>query len=167
LPTAASIDRWFVPGTGFVKVITTINGPSGLLLQKTSLNLKETPKIIAAAPQGEAAEHAQKFSAGVSSEPVGEFKTSFKTDAPAIYARWQSRGLHVGANIRVVWIAENVADVAADYEIDDASTVTTASDAHGTFTLSQPEGGWTPGDYRVQFYVDDAPAGMVKLKISK
>ena len=33
LPTAASIDRWFVPGTGFVKVITTINGPSGLLFR--------------------------------------------------------------------------------------------------------------------------------------
>jgi len=166
LPTAASIDRWFVPGTGFVKVITTINGPSGLLLQKTSLDLKEAPKIKAQ-PDAKAATEPEKLSVGLSKEPAGNFITTFASNTPAIYARWQSRGLHAGANIRVVWIAENVADVAADYEIDDASTVTTASDAHGTFTLSQPEGGWIPGDYRVQFYVDDAPAGTVKLKITK
>ena len=165
-PTAASIDRWFVPGTGFVKVVTTISGPSGLLLQKTSLDLKETPKIKAQ-PDAKSATESGKLSVGLSKEPAGNFITTFASNTAAIYARWQGRGLPRQANIRVVWIAENVADIAADYEIDEASTVATAKDAHGTFTLSQPEGGWMPGDYRVQIYVDEAPAGTVKLKITR
>jgi hypothetical protein len=165
-PTAASIERWFVPGTGFVKVVTSISGQSGLLLQKTTLNLKETPKIKAL-PEAKSATEPGKLSVGISKEPSGDFITTFASNTPAIYARWQSRGLRAGANIRVVWIAENVADVAADYEIDDASTTATTSDGHGTFTLSQPEGGWMPGDYRVQFYIDEAPADTVKLKIVK
>ena len=110
-----------MPGTGFVKVITTINGPSGLLLQKTSLDLKEAPKVKAQ-PDAKAATEPEKLSVGLSKEPAGNFVTTFASNTPAIYARWQSRGLHADANIRVVWIAENVADVAADYEIDDAST---------------------------------------------
>jgi hypothetical protein len=165
-PTAASIDRWFVPGTGFVKVVTTINAPSGFLLQKTSLDLKEAPKIKAQ-PEAKSAAESGNLSVGLSKEPAGDFITTFASNSRAIYARWQGHGLHAPANIRVVWIAENVADVAADYEIDETSTVPTASNARGTFTLSQPEGGWVPGDYRVQFYLDEAPAGTVKVKITK
>jgi hypothetical protein len=165
-PTVASIDRWFVPGTGFVKVVTTINGPSGLLLQKTSLNLKETPKI-GPQPEAKSATEPGKLSVGLSREPAGDFITTFAPSTPAIYARWRGRGLRGQANIRVAWVAENVADVATDYEIDEASAVAPAPDSRGTFTLSQPGGGWVPGNYRVEFYVDDALAGTVKLKISK
>jgi hypothetical protein len=165
-PTAGKIDRWFVPGTGFVKVVTTINGPSGLLLQKTSLDLKEAPKITAQ-PEAKSATAPGKLSVGLSKEPAGDFITKFASSTPVIYARWQGRGLRPKANVRVAWIAENVADVTADYEIDDASAVAPTPDSRGTFTLSQPEGGWVPGDYRVEFYVDDALAGTVKVKIVK
>jgi hypothetical protein len=162
----ASIDRWFVPGTGFVKVVTRINGPSGLLLQKTSLDLKETPKVKAQ-PDAKAATELGKLSVGLSKEPAGNFTTTFSSNTPAIYARWQARGLRAGADIRVVWIAENVAGVASGYEMDEASAVAPASNSSGRFTLSQPEEGWVPGDYRVQFFVDEVPAGTVKLKLMK
>src|SRR6266480_6797268 len=87
-PAPATIDRWFVPGTGFVKVETVVKAPSGGVLQKTSMKLKEPPKITAPSEK-DPTPQLEKFSAGISSERSGEFKTSFKSDTPAIYARWR------------------------------------------------------------------------------
>ena len=165
-PTPAVIDRWFVPGTGFVRVVTTIRSSTGDLLQQTSMELKEPPKIVSLAETKPVAELGP-LSVGVSKEPNGGPTTVFNSDAPAIYARWQGHDLAPEAKIHAVWIAEKVADIAPDSEIDDVEAVAPAPNAHGTFTLARPEGGWTPGDYRVEFSVDDAPAGTVKLKIVK
>src|SRR5438874_6043106 len=166
LPAPATIDRWFVPTTGFVKVETIVKGASGGVLQKSSLSLKEPPKVTSA-PQKNSPPQPDKLSAGVSNEPRGEFKTDFKSDAPAIYARWRGQGLPDHAKIRASFIADNVADVSADYEIDEASAVAPTPNSSGTFTLSQPEGGWAPGNYRVEFFLNDAPTETVKFKISK
>jgi hypothetical protein len=164
-PSAATIDRWFVPGTGFVKVTTKIKGPSGGVLQQTSLELKEAPKIAAQANVDSAMEK-RKLSVGLSKGPVGDFASTFSANTPAIYARWQGRGLRPQAKIRAIWIAENVADVAADYQIDEASAVAPTPNSQGTFTISQPDGGWAPGDYRVEFYVDERLTETVKLTIT-
>jgi len=166
LPVPAIIDRWFVPATGFVKVETTLKGPSGSVLQKTSLKLKERPKV-GPAPQTKTRTQPNKLSAGVSSEPNGEFKTEFKSDTPAIYARWHGHELREQAEIRAIFVAENVADVSADYEIDESHAVAPAPDSGATFTLSKPERGWAPGSYRIEFFVDNEPAAAVKFKISK
>jgi hypothetical protein len=165
-PSAASIDRWFVPGTGFIKVVTTINGPSGLLLQKTSLDLKEMPKVQVQS-ETKSAIDSGKLTVGLSKEPAGDFMTAFGSNAPAIYARWEGHDLRAQATIRAVLIAENVANVTTGYEMDEDSAVAPSSNSRGTLTLDRPEEGWAPGDYRVDFYVDDAPAGTVKLKITK
>src|SRR4029077_4774592 len=156
--------RWFVPGTGFVKVATVVKGESGLPAQRTWLNLKELPKV---APSKNASSEPDKLSAGVSSEPQGEFKTEFKDSAPAVYARWHGRGLRGQAQIRVVFIAQNVADISANYQIDEMETTAPAANSGGTFELSRPDGGWTTGDYRVEFYLDDELASTGKFKIVK
>jgi hypothetical protein len=66
-----------------------------------------------------------------------------------------------------VWIAENIGeDFPQDYKVDEASAVATNPTARGAFTLARPEGGWTPGDYRVEFYVDDVLVDAVKMKIA-
>ena len=166
MPNSATIDRWFVPGTGFVKVETAVKNSSDRVLQKTSLKLKEPPKVIASA-QKTPPTSPEKFSAGVSAEPDGDFKTEFKSDAPAIYARWRGHDLGDKAEIRAAFIAESVADVSADYQIDESTTTAPAPNASGRLTLSKPENGWTPGNYRVEFYVDDEPAATVKFKVSK
>jgi hypothetical protein len=165
-PSTATIDRWFVPTIGFVKVETAVKGESGGTLQKTSLKLKELPKV-ASAPQKNTAPQPEILSAGVSSEPKGEFKAQFKIDTPAIYARWHGQGLPEHTKIRASFIAENVADVSADYEIDETSAVAPNPNSSGTFTLSRPEGGWAPGNYRVEFFIDHQPAETVKFKITK
>jgi hypothetical protein len=165
-PTAATIDRWFVPGTGFVKVVTTIRAPSGGVLQRTSLQLKAAPKI-AAAPESTATPEPAKISVGLSKSPTGEFGTVFPTDIPRIYARWQGHNLRNQADIRLIWIAEKVPGVANDYQIDEASTVAQGPMSHGIFTLSSPKEGWLPGEYRAEFYLDDALAEAVKIRIAK
>ncbi|HEY6070455.1 MAG TPA: hypothetical protein VIU85_03695 [Chthoniobacterales bacterium] len=167
LPAPATIDRWFVPGTGFVKVETTVKGPSGALLQKTTLQLKEPPKVVTGAPQVQTKVEGKGFKAGLSSEAKGDFKTEFKSDTAAIFARWSGRSLPEHAEVRARFIAENVADVSADYEIDEARATAPKADSSGVFTLSKPDGGWTPGRYRVEFFVNAEPAQTVKFKISK
>ena len=166
LPAPATIDRWFVPGIGFVKVETTLKNPSGVLVQKTSLQLKQPPKVVGA-PQGQTKVEAKGFSAGLSSESKGEFKTEFKSGTAAIYARWRGRDLSEHAEIRARFIAENVADVSADYEIDEARATAPKADSSGVFTLSKPKGGWTPGNYRVEFFVNAEPTQTVRFRISR
>ena len=166
LPNPVTIDRWFVKGTGIVKDVTTTRSENGDLLRRISLELKERPKV-AARPEVKSAA-STKLTVTVSKEAAGQATAQFGPDTEKIYARWQGHDLRPEAKIRVVWIAENIGDDAPpDYTIDDANTVASASQAHGTFTLSRPDEGWVPGDYRVEFYLDDALVQAVKLKIAK
>ncbi len=111
---------------------------------------------------------AGKFSAEVSDAAGGPAKPVIPSTAENIYARWQGHGLGERAKIRVVWVAEDVGDVAPpNYEIDDASTIAAASDSRGTFTLARPTNGWTPGAYRVDLFVNDTPAASIRLKIAR
>ncbi|HXY60249.1 MAG TPA: hypothetical protein VEH26_01450 [Chthoniobacterales bacterium] len=165
-PAPATIDRWFVPGTGFVKVDTVVKGESGIPAQKTWMNLKELPKVVLTSEKDVEAEP-YKFSAGVSTEPTGEFKSDLKLDFRAIYARWHGRELSEHAKVRAVFIAESVENVAADSQIDEVETTSPATNAGGSFTLSRPNDGWNPGSYRLEFYVDGALADTVKFKIIK
>jgi hypothetical protein len=167
LPAPATIDRWFVPGVGFVKVETILKAPSGVVIQRTSLTLKELPKVVAQRQRAPAKPAPKGFIAGLSSDPKGEFKSEFKSDSPALYARWSGRSLAEKAEVRARFIAENVADVSADYQIDEAKAVAPKADSSGAFTLSKPESGWTPGNYRVEFFVNDQLAQTVRFKISK
>jgi hypothetical protein len=166
LPRTATIDRWFVPGVGFVKVETAVKGESGSLLQKSSLTLKEPPKIQPI-PQSNPIATIGELSTGLATKPNGPFKTEFKSDTPAIYVCWRGHELRMGAEIRAAFIAENVADLSADYRIDESKTTAPSPNSRGVFTLSQPEGGWTPGGYRVEFFVDDELTQAIKFKITK
>lgn len=42
-----TIDRWFVPGTGFVKEVMVVRGPNRALLQRVTLELSKAPEIAA------------------------------------------------------------------------------------------------------------------------
>ena len=166
-PGAMTIDRWFVNGTGIVKDVTETRTETDELLRRISLELKESPKI-AARPEVKAVEGTKKLSATLAKQPMGQSMVDFAADTPKIYARWQGHGLRNQAKIRAVWIAENMGDDAPpDYKADEATTTATAPDSHGIFTLSRPDNGWVRGDYRVEFYVDDALVDTVKVTIAK
>lgn len=103
----------------------------------------------------------------MSNEPQGQFKTEFRPDTATIYARWHGSRLSKGATLRAVFIAENVADVSAGSQIDEMETTAPAAKSGGSFLLSRPEGGWSAGDYRVEFFINGELAQTVKFKISK
>ena len=165
-PLAVTIDRWFVKGVGIVKDVTTTRSEEGDLLRRISLELKERPKVTARPEVKSAA--STKLTVAVSKEAAGKATTQFGPDTEKIYANWQGHDLRPESKIRVVWIAENIGDIAPpDYTIDEASAPVGAANAHGTFILSRPDEGWAPGDYRVEYYLDDLLVQAVKLKIAK
>ena len=131
-PNPVTIDRWFVKGTGIVKDVTTTRSEDGDLVRRISLELKERPKV-AARPEVKSTA-STKLTVSVSQEAAGQATAQFGPDTEKIYARWQGHALRPEAKIRVVWIAENIGDVAPpDYTIDEASAVASASSAHGAF----------------------------------
>jgi hypothetical protein len=161
-PDSMTIERWFVPGVGIVKDITTMRNSAGERLQRIELALKDMPKV-GARPE---VKSDKSLICGLSAGPTGEFSTEFNTDTPHIYARWKGHNLRKNAAIRAVWIADDVGPVApANYAIDEASAVAETGDAHGSFALTKPDEGWAPGTYRVEFYLDDELVDTVKAAI--
>ena len=166
-PSLMTIDRWFATGTGIVKDVTTMRASNGDLLQRISLELAERPKI-ADRPEVKLGAAPKKLSVSLAKEQFGKATATFSSDTPQIYVRWQGQRLRKGAKVRAVWIAENIGDDAPpDYKVDEASAIAESPTAHGVFILSRPDDGWTLGDYRAEFYVDDVLVETVKLKIVK
>jgi hypothetical protein len=100
-------------------------------------------------PSGE-----KSFTAILARGATGEPTTSFTTETPKIYLRWQGQGLNAGDKIRCIWIAEDVGKAApANYHVDEAVTIANESQTTGMFTLSKPKADWPEGKYRVEIYV--------------
>ena len=164
-PNRMTIDRWFTPGVGIVKDVTTMQGAKGDLLQRISLELAEAPKIVER-PEVKSDRAPKRLLVSLAKNRFGKPTTTFSSHTPEIYARWQGQRLRQGANVKAVWIAENIGeDFPRDYKIDEASALAATPTARGAFALARPEDGWAPGDYRVEFYVDDVLVDAVKMKI--
>jgi hypothetical protein len=188
---SAKLDRWFVPGVGFIKETTVVRGPTGGLLQRTTLDLQKGPEVIArpqptptasAAPpessptppirgpavETDPAKAGKRLTVEVSTDPSGGSKSEFKSDAQNIYVRWHGHGLPKDARVRVAWIAEDVGDlVEPNFVIDETEGVAPAPDASARFTLGRPPDGWAEGKYRVEFYVNDELEETVRITIVK
>jgi hypothetical protein len=165
-PNRMTIDRWFAPGVGIVKDVTTMQGANGDLLQRISLELAEGPKIVER-PEVKSDANPKQLAVSLAKDRFGKPTTTFSSNTPKIYARWQGQRLRQGASVKAVWIAENIGeDFPQDYKVDEASVVAETPTARGAFTLARPEDGWAPGDYRVEFYVDNVLVDAVKMKIA-
>src|SRR6266568_4794415 len=166
-PSPMTIDRWFATGTGIVKDVTTMRASNGDLLQRISLELAERPGITKR-PEVKIDATPKELSVSFAKDQFAKPSTTFSSDAPQIYVRWRGHRLRKGAKVRVVWIAENIGDDAPpDYKVDEAVAIAESPAAHGAFTLSPPEDGWAPGNYRAEFYVDDLLVETVELQIVK
>jgi hypothetical protein len=184
------LDRWFLPGIGFVKETTVVRGPTGGLLQRTTLELSRQLEVIAEPPvspspspppdqtasppirgpevQTEPAQAGKRLTVEVSTDPTGGSKSEFKSNVENIYVRWHGHALPEGARVRVAWIAEDVGDlVEPNFIVDETETVVPASDASARFTLGRPPDGWAEGKYRVEFYVNDELEETIRVTIVK
>ena len=166
-PSRMAIDRWFTPGVGIVKDVTTMRATDGDLLQRISLELAERPKIENR-PEIKSDATSKRLSVSFARDQFGKASTTFSIDTPQIYVRWQGQRSRKGGKVKAVWIAENIGeDFPQDYKVDEASATVESQNAHGAFMLARPEAGWAIGDYRVEFYVDDVFVDAAKLKIVK
>ncbi len=164
-PNRMTIDRWFVPAVGIIKDVTTMTDEKGDLLQRIALELAEGPKFVAR-PAVKVDAAPKQLTVSLAKDRFGKPITMFSTNTPEIYARWHGQRLRTGASVKAVWIAEDIGeDFPQDYKVDEASAVAESPTAQGAFTLARPEDGWAPGDYRVEFYVDDVLIDAVKMKI--
>ena len=164
-PSQMTMDRWFAPGTGIVKDVTTMRGRDGDLLQRISLELAGRPKIENR-PEVKSEAASKRLSVTFANDQFGKPSRTFSSDTPQIYVRWQGQRLRKGGKVKAVWIAENIGeDFPQDYKVDEASATVESQNARGAFTLARPEDGWAVGDYRVEFYVDDVLVETAKIKI--
>jgi hypothetical protein len=149
-----------------VKDVTTMQDPKGDLLQRISLEMAEGPKIVDR-PEVKSDSTPKRLLVSLAKNRFGKPITTFSSNTPEIYARWQGQRLRQGATVKAVWIAENIGeDFPQDYKVDEASALAASPTTRGAFTLARPEDGWMPGDYRVEFYVDNVLVDAVKMKIS-
>jgi hypothetical protein len=185
------LDRWFVPGIGFVKETTVVRGPG--MLQRVTLQLNKITEVLAkpvekpspaapkaaepepapksepaVSPEAQGATPPKKLTVEVSSDPAGGLKTQFSSDVANIYVRWHGHELPDRARVRVAWVAEDVGDlVEPNFIIDETETIAPAPDASARFTLGRPPDGWAEGKYRVEFYVDGLLIETVRVRIAK
>ena len=166
-PDDTTIERWFVPGVGIVKDVTTMRNEKGDRLQRVELVLKQPPQV-GPRPDVKEAPPAKALEVGLSAEPVGGLTTKFSTDTPKIYARWKGHNLKKDSVVRAVWIAQDIgSDAPQNYTIDEATANPASPNAYGSFVLNRPEDGWAPGTYRVEFYVDDVLIETVTAQIKQ
>ena len=163
-PLSTTIDRWFVPGVGFVKDVTTVRGPSGRLLSRVTTSLKRLSQTPA--PGVSVAPATPKITLEVAAEPEGSPKKEFRSDVANIFVRWSGEHLPINADLLVAWVAEDVGDIAPhNFIIDDTETTITQSEYGARFTLSRPKDGWAEGKYRVDLYLDDIVMQSVNVTI--
>ncbi|MFN2508771.1 MAG: hypothetical protein ABR589_08365 [Chthoniobacterales bacterium] len=175
-PISVTIDRWFVPGTGVIKEVTTTRGPSGRLLSRVALALKNfsvAPPAAAPAEENAASPGppapspaALTLTLEVSNERDGQPQREFRSDAPNIFVRWAGDTLPMNGYVRVAWVAEDVGDIVpANFVVDETETEVTSPTFGARFTLSRPKDGWAAGKYRVELYLDDTLMQTVNVTI--
>lgn len=182
-PMSIALDRWFVPGTGIVKEITTTRGPNGRLLHRITAVLRKL--TIASAPPPEksvppsievatsttpaptpTAAPTPKIQLELAKARDGEATREFSSDLPNIFVRWNGENLPVGAEVRIVWIAEDVGDIAPpNFIVDQTATTITQPSYAARFTLSRPKDGWAAGKYRIELYLEDDLKAQVQVTI--
>lgn len=158
------VDRWYADGVGWVKETVTQRGPSGALLARNSLELLNVP---GAAPATAAASAAPVFQASISTSSQGDEMKVIPENALQIVARWRIHSATSPSQVRAVWIAEDVQEVAPhNFQIDEAIADLSTAEGYGAFTLSRPPDGWAPGRYRVDFFLGQEAIGKVSLTVA-
>ena len=100
--------------------------------------------------------------AGLYKDPDGQDKTRTFAPQDTVYCLVQVRNAKDGqATVRAVWIA--VQDQSPDSTISDKEVQT--GNGTVTFEAAPPEGGWPPGDYRVELYLNGDKRQTLEFKV--
>ena len=103
----------------------------------------------------------------ISDAKDGPQKTVFKPTTPKVYVRAALVDVPAGTKLRGEWIAVKTGVAPPNYKVDTAENKIGKGAETYTFSMSKPNAGWPEGDYRVDLFLDDKPAGKVPFKIAK
>ena len=101
----------------------------------------------------------------ISDSADGSAKQIFGPATPKIFLRAKLADVPRGAKLKSVWIAEKTKVAPPNYEIDAKELTAGAIANRVDFSLSKPNAGWPPGDYRVDLLIDGKVVQSVRFKI--
>jgi uncharacterized RDD family membrane protein YckC len=97
----------------------------------------------------------------------GAPKKAFKPGTAKIFLYAKLVDVPSGSVVKGAWIAEKTRVAPANYKIDEKELHIGPMMSEVTYSLSKPNAGWPVGDYRVDLFIDNKPAGNVKFKVAK
>lgn len=97
----------------------------------------------------------------------GAPKKAFKPGTAKIFLNAKLADVPSGSVVKGAWIAEKTRVAPANYKIDEKELHIGPLMNEVTYSLSKPNAGWPEGDYRVDLFIDNKPAGNVKFKVVK
>ena len=92
-------------------------------------------------------------------------KSTFGKDTAKIWVFYGLENVPVGDVVKSVWICEESAGIAPNFEIDKAALELGVGVNVGNFSISKPTKGWPVGKYRCDLYWNDKVADSVKFSI--
>jgi hypothetical protein len=124
--------------------------------------------LLALAPGETASPIGQKVIASLARAADGESTSSFSTETPTVYLRWEAPTLKEGEKIRCIWIAEDVGKSAPkNYIVGETSVTAEGTPSSGTLTLSKPKAGWPEGKYRAEIFLETELVATLSFTIEK
>jgi hypothetical protein len=102
------------------------------------------------------------------SSSTGEPTRQFSSDTPNIRAIWKGKRLQAGDRVEAVWLAEDVGLAAPKHsKITKFAVTAYKPDDDGAFVLERPKGGWPPGKYRLEAYLNGRLMQRIEFSIEK
>lgn len=102
------------------------------------------------------------------SATTNEPTSQFTSDTPKIRAVWKGKRLQAGDQVQAIWLAEDVGKAAPKHSTITKFAVTAYKpDDDGAFALERPRGGWPPGKYRLEAYLNATLMQRVDFTIEK
>ena len=128
-----------------------------------AMALAVTAQAKEAAEKGSAPLHAN-----LSKDTKGTEAKSFSSADANVYLVYHGDALKKGDKIRAVWYIEDGGKtITKNAKVSESNNVANRNNAEGYFNLAKPTDGWPVGKWRVDMFVNDAPAGSYRFTVSK
>ena len=123
--------------------------------------------LLALAPAQSLAGNPRFGDMSLSDQKGGPAKSVFKPTTPKLYLEAKLLDMAFNTKLRAEWIAEKTSVAPPNYKIDTTELAASPMMNLATFSFSKPTAGWPEGDYRVDLFIDNKPAGGTKFRVVK
>jgi len=96
----------------------------------------------------------------------GTAKQVFAPTTPKIFLSTKLVDVPKGAKLKAAWIAEKTKVAPPNYQIDSTELDVGSLMNRATFSMSKPNAGWPPGDYRVDLAINGKLLNTVRFKVA-